>query len=322
MKLITKLIERLVDTIHPAIHPSKMTPEEIQNELAAVWAKPYSRKDQRRAALLLGFDSKEQFGAEPSEEVFERVIGFTMLVSLSIRGRPTTKAHELASMMLYRICVIGRTITAIYESHQASPEQSLDYGSIAVLCRTLFDASIMYFYLTEDVTADEWAFRLAVLKVHDTASRVRLFKAYGEEEAEDQRQHLTRLKEELSKLPLFQARNQDEQTKLLSGQQLYVNGMRSLLRSMDIGHRHFDGLYNYLFAHVHLSPLSYFRARTSADNAMDIVFARGFMQLCLHEAAQFVVRVALREIELSKLEGIIGETGIEQMKAFCRTIKP
>lgn len=246
-----------------------------------------------------------------------------MLVSLLIGGNPTTLQHSYASMMLYRICIIGRTITYVYKSHETSPEESLDAGSIAVLCRTLFDASAMFFYLAEEISDDEWTFRSTVLKVHDTAARLRLFKGYGmDEEAAEKRQHLTTLKAELSKLPLFQARGADEQKKLLSGQETHVNGVRSVLKAMDIGKKHFDGLYNYLSAHVHLTPLSYFRAHKRVDEAADAAFARNFMGLCLREAAQFVVRVALREVELSKLEDRLGKSALERMTRFRAPLTP
>jgi hypothetical protein len=183
-------IERQIDWIRPLRHPSTMSSDEIASELGRVWAKPYSRRNQRRAALLLDFDGKAEFSGLPSEDIFETVVGFAMRTSLLIGGKPTTVQHSYASMMLYRICIISSSITGIYQQHERAPEATLDYGSIAVLCRTLFDASIMYWYLTEAISDEEWAFRLAVLRVHDTASRVRLFKGLNPDEAESQRNNL------------------------------------------------------------------------------------------------------------------------------------
>lgn len=290
-----------------------MSQDEIAAELGNVWAKPYSRKNQRRAALLLDFDGDSEFAGEPAEDVFERIVGFAMLISMTIEGKPTTVQHSYASMMLYRICTIGSTITDVYQQHEKSPHATLDYGSIAVLCRTILDASIMYWYLTEIVDDGEWAFRLAVLKVHDSASRVRLFKGLNPDEAEKQRKNLAVLKADLTKIPIFKARCEEEQRKLLSGQTLYVNGMRAMLKNMNIGKQYFDGFYNYLSAHVHLTPLSYFRARPGSTD--DIIFARGFMQLCLYEAARIIVRVGLRETEVSQIEA---DLDVEQLKIMRR----
>jgi hypothetical protein len=310
---------RMVERIRPPHHPSTMSSDAIASELGRVWAKPYSRRNQRRAALLLDFDGKAEFSGLPSEDVFETIVGFAMKTSLLIGGKSTTLQHSYASMMLYRICIISSSITGVYKQHERVPEATLDYGSIAVLCRTLFDASIMYWYLTETISDDEWAFRLAVLRVHDCAARVRLFKGLDSDEAENQRKNLNLLKQELSNLVLFKARSVEEQGKLLSGQVLYVNGMRSMLKDMNIGKKYFDGLYNYLSAHVHLTPLSYFRARSQSDTADDIVFARGFMQLCLHEASRIVVRVVIREIELSKLEDNFERSSLDKMRRFGAT---
>jgi hypothetical protein len=242
-----------------------------------------------------------------------------MQASLLIAGTPATVQHSYASMMLYRICIIASTITDVYGQHERSPEATLDYGSIAVLCRTLLDASIMFWYLTESVSDDEWAFRLAVLRVHDSASRVRLFKGLDPDEADKQRKNLIVQKERLSGLALFRARSQEDQNKLLTGQTLYVNGMRSMLKDMNIGKKYFDGFYNYLSAHVHLTPLSYFRARAEMDSVDDIVFARGFMQLCLYEASRIIVRVVIREIDISKLENSFDKALIEKMRRFGAT---
>jgi hypothetical protein len=202
-----------------------------------------------------------------------------------------------------------------YRRHEREPLTTLDYSSIAVLCRTIVDASVMYWYLTEEISDDEWAFRSAVLNVHDSASRVRLFKGIDPEEAEIQRTNLDTQKKALSGLTLFNARPDEEKSKLLSGQTMYVNGMRSLLKNMNVGKVYFDGLYNYLSAHVHLTPLSYFRLREGS--AEEVSFSRGFMQLCLYEASRMTVRVALREIEISKLTDKIEPKLIEQMKEFA-----
>jgi Family of unknown function (DUF5677) len=320
MNLILRWIYKLgnwIAHIKPSVqppHPSKMSAEQITADLASLLAAPYSRENQRRVALLMGFDSDLIFGAQPGEDTFEQVVALTMQVSLLIAGEKTTIRHSYASYMLYRICTVATSVTELYLRHEREPLTTLDYSSIAVLCRTIIDASIMYWYLTEEITDDEWNFRLAVLNVHDSASRVRLFKGIDPNEAETQRANLVAKKNALSDLALFNARTEEEKAKLLSGQTMYVNGMRSLLKSMNVGKVYFDGLYNYLSAHVHLAPLSYFRLRQGS--AEEVTFARGFMQLCLYEASRMVVRVALREITISALTEKIDSALIAQMKEF------
>jgi hypothetical protein len=314
--MLTGWIELIKNRFWPQPHPSKLSEDEIISRLSEVWSQPYSRKNQRLAALLMDHDGVGPFAGNPAEDIFEQVVGFAMKVSLLIAGKPTTLQHSYASYMLYRICVAAGSVTEIYSRHEREPRTTLDHGSIAVICRTMIDASVMYWYLAEQVSEEEWAFRLLVLKVHDTASRVRLFKAVGPDEAINQRAILRSLKDDLAKNPLFIARNEEQQKALLSGQTIYVNGMRSLLPSMNIGKVHFDGLYNYLSAQVHLAPLSYFRSRQGHPD--EIIFVRNFMQLSLYETSRVVVRVVLREVELSNLKNQIDPNQIAQMREFAR----
>jgi hypothetical protein len=292
-----------------------MSAEQIATELGELLAGPYSRSAQRRITLLTGFDSILTFGDQCGEDTLENVIGFSMQVSLLIVGQPTDIRHSYASYMLFRICTVGASITELYRRHEREPRTTLDHSSIAVLCRTMFDASIMYWYLTEDVSDEEWIFRRAVLGVHDTASRVRLFKAIGPAEAENQRSILDAEKTKLSEMPLFKTRSSEEQSKLLSGQTMYVNGMRSLLKSMNVGKVYYDGLYNYLSSHVHLPPLSYFRAKQGSIE--DQAFSRFFMGHCLREASRMAIRVVLREIELSKLTDKLDPAVMQDMTKFA-----
>lgn len=136
-----------------------------------------------------------------------------MKVSLLIAGAKTTVQHSYASYMIYRVCVVAASITEIYSRHEREPLTTLDYSSIAVLSRTIFDATIMHRYLSEKVPADEWTFRLAVVNVHDSASRLRLFKGIdpaGTEE-ETQRVNLEARKKTLSDLMLFKNRSEEQQ---------------------------------------------------------------------------------------------------------------
>jgi hypothetical protein len=309
------LFDLIRTKLWPPPHPATMSVDEIANELDALLAAPYSRSNQRRVAMLTRHDD-EVFGQLAAEDIFEFVIKSAMQVSLLIGGKKsTTLAHSYASYMLFRICAVGASITEIYRSHEREPLSTLDYSSIAVLSRTIIDASVMYWYLTEEVNDEEWKFRKAVLDVHDASSRVRLFKGFDSDEADTQRKALERRRKRLSGLPLFKVRDEKQREDLLSGKTMYVNGMRSLLKPMNVGKIYFDGLYNYLSAHVHLTPLSYFATRQGT--LREISHARNFMSLCLHESARFAIRAVLREIEFSKLEDSFGPKWLDHIKRIA-----
>jgi len=274
-----------------------------QDKTAEAWAEllaqPYSVENQSKIAKLLnpGKDAWEQVA---TEEHFEN--GLTMLcaVRLKIIDKPMTLARTYATAVLSKICLTATSIEALYRNHEAGTLPTLDHSSIAILCRTIIEAGIMYWYLTEEVSEEEWKFRLQVLKIHDAAARVRFWKPLMPDEVDKERAALKQLREELKALPPLERYAEQAQNKLAGGQTVYVDGMRAVVRAMNIDEEYYDGIYNYLSAQAHASPISYFR--DSDDPATQVVWSRGFSQYCLHHARQMILRVALRQIKLSGLE--------------------
>jgi hypothetical protein len=157
----------------------------------------------------------------------------------------------------------------------------------------------MYWYFIENVTGEEWHFRLQVMKIHDAASRVRLFKGLIPATADVQRTRLKKLRDELENMPLFKRLPEHQRTRLRAGEVIYVNGMRSIVDSMNFDEGYYDGVYNYLSAHVHSTPISYIN---DTDDFEQILWQRTFSQYALHHAWTMMIRVALREICVSMLE--------------------
>jgi hypothetical protein len=270
-------------------------------ELAELLTRPYSVDTQSEIAKLLnkgGGDPTHNFA---SEEHFEGITMFLSLISSKITGRPMTVSHSLASGMLGKICVTAMSTKALYRGHEDKRLPFLDHSSIAVLCRAIIETSIMYWYLMEEVSEDEWEFRLHVMKIHDAASRVRLFKRMIAETADSQRLALKALRDQLAAMPLFQKRPELQQSKLYGGEMIYVNGMRSVVESMNFDGEYFDSVYNYLSAYVHSTPLSYFRDGDYHDFEQAL-WRRSFTGYALHHAWLMMVRVGLREMEASNLE--------------------
>jgi hypothetical protein len=154
----------------------------------------------------------------------------------------------------------------------------------------------------EEVSDEEWDFRLQVMKVHDAASRVRLFKRLIADEAQNQRATLEVLRDELAMMPLFRQRPKQQQVRLHAGELIYANGMRSVVKSMNFDEEYFDSVYNYLSAYVHSSPLSYFRDGDYQD-FKEVFWRRSFAGYALHHAWVMMVRVGVKEMEVSNLEG-------------------
>ena len=139
----------------------------------------------------------------------------------------------IQSRTLGKICITAMSAQALFRGHEEKRLPFLDHSSIAVLSRAIIESSIVYWYLMEEVSNEEWDFRLQVMKVHDAASRVRLFKTLIADEAQNQRATLKALRDKLTTMPLFRQRPKEQQVKLRAGEMIYVNGMRSVVGSMN-----------------------------------------------------------------------------------------
>jgi hypothetical protein len=173
-----------------------------EKQLAEFLALPYSVATQSRIAKLLNKDGDDLTHAFASEEHFEGIMMFLSSISSKIIGLPMTLSHSLASGMLGKICITAMSAQALFRGHEEKRLPSLDHSSIAVLSRAIIESSIMYWYLMEEVGDEEWDFRLQVMKVHDVASRVRLFKRLIADEAQNQRAKLNALRDKLTTMPV------------------------------------------------------------------------------------------------------------------------
>jgi hypothetical protein len=272
-----------------------------EQKLADLLALPYSVKTQSEIAKLLNKGVGDPTNDIASEEHFEGLLMFLSLISAKITRAEMSLSHSLAIGILDRVCITAMSVQALFRGHEETQLPFLDHSSIAVLCRAIIESSIMYWYLMEEVSDEEWQFRLLVMNIHDTASRTRLFKMFIAEEADAQRAILKTLRDELTALPLFKKRSEQQRAKMRGGEMIYVNGMRSVVGSMDFDEKYFDSVYNYLSAYAHSLPLSYFRDGDYHDFNEEF-WRRTFSQYALHHAWVMMVRVGLREMEASKLE--------------------
>jgi hypothetical protein len=254
-----------------------------EKQLAELLTLPYSVATQSKIAKLMNKGGDDPTNDLAPEEHFEGAMMLLSLISSKITGLPMTLSHSLASAILGKICITAMSAQALFRGHEEKRLPFLDHSSIAVLSRAIIESSIMYWYLMEEVSEEEWDFRLQVMRVHDASSRVRLFKRLVVDEAQNQRDTLKGLRDELTTMPLFCRRPKEQQVKLSAGEMIYVNGMRSVVGNMNFDEEYFDSVYNYLSSYVHSSPLSYFRDGDYHD-FKDVFWRSSFTGYALHHA--------------------------------------
>ena len=187
--------------------------------------------------------------------------GFANHVSMSQSGLPTTKSGSLASMVFAKSCAHARSIAAI-----AVESSMFDHHAIMSLTRMILEAATMTAYLLDPVCEEEWQFRYALLRLHDTVARIKLLRSFSTT-SDDLRAGRDALKAELASSPILQSMPDDRRKRLLSGEEMFVMGMRAVAtKIMGWDETQFTGVYAYFSAHTHSAPMSFVRM---ADHGID-----------------------------------------------------
>ena len=125
---------------------------------------------------------------------------------------------------------------------------------------------MLHYLLENGISEQQWELRHKVLDLHNTIVRLRLFKGLrvkdGDQPQEiykDFREAADAIRAELAILPEFKNLDEQRRDKIMSGTELYVGGIRSILKQLNIGVEYFDAIYNYLSAQVHVSSNTYYK---------------------------------------------------------------
>ena len=117
---------------------------------------------------------------------------------------------------------------------------------------------IMLFYITEpNLEEQQWAFYRDILYLHDCIARLRIFKAIDvSEQAQKGRTHAADLRKRIQENANYINFDPEQQARLISGETMYVNGIRSVARSAGFSNEWFETVYVTLFSFIHSTPFS------------------------------------------------------------------
>lgn len=191
-----------------------------------------------------------------SLQTFSRVIAFGLWTSGQSTGKATTEAGEFASFIQAKMCV--NAASAEHLCHA----KLFDHSGILALCRMVVDAMTLYYYLNESVGPIEWGCRKLILRLHDTVSRIKLVRAHQEKgEYEDLVNGRNELEKQLKENAKFVSLDKKHQQSLLSGEMIYIDGMRKVAVRTGWDEDVFGSIYNYFSTHTHSLPMSFTRIR-------------------------------------------------------------
>jgi hypothetical protein len=234
-----------------------------------------------------------QWAYERAIDRLSEVSGFASAVSIVQLGRSTDRCGELASMVHSKMCAHAESIIHL----RVSP--LFDHSAIVGIGRMMMESTTMYFYLRENIRAEEWQLRHDLLKLHDTSSRIKLLRAWAKtEELEDLRQAQKVLRNDIQVNSSFVKLTAEQQKRLLTGEDMFVGGMRAAAaRTVGWRMENFSAIYAYFSAHAHTSPMSFFRMRA---HAIDYLIPNSVQ----HDVAAMAAEVAvscLRRVTLDYL---------------------
>jgi hypothetical protein len=231
---------------------------------------------------------------------FVIAVNIAIVVSKAAAGREPSGHIVMASYVFTRMCVAADSLLYVLQRDIGkSKEVTLDHYSIGVLARNIIESTLMFHYLSEDgVSEEEWQLRRGILNLHDATLKVRLWKSLGSKEQYDGwKTTMEEMRESLKGHSAFKVIDAERQKKLLSGQEIYVKGMRSIVKLVGFDEGYFDGMYAYLSSQVHISPSSFYRTEKRLSFNKPASYQYYFASYAVAHARTYLLGSAIRLAE-------------------------
>lgn len=211
----------------------------------------------RRRRRVLGQRESVSVPVTPVDEALEELVlvsGFSNDVSMVLTGTAANRQRELASMVHAKACAHGRSIGFVCRSNM------FDHSAVLGLARMIVECLSMYAYLVEPVAEEDWTFRYAVLQLHDTVARIKLLRAWpSSADTVDLKAGRDNLIVDIRSHSAYAQFDDDQQKRLVSGEMIFVGGMRKAAALVGWDADVFTALYGYFSSHLHAAPMSFFR---------------------------------------------------------------
>jgi len=192
------------------------------------------------------------------------------------QGAPGGERRHWSSVALVRISLISASIAHLCpDRNSATSPAYWDFSSIASLARNLFEAIMFFFYISEVVEEEEFAFRVLLMEYNDSVSRNRIFQQLGDPaQVELGKKVAADFCEELKRNAYFQKLDHASKARAIAGNSASLVTLRD--RAARYSNRpEIWGLYDYLSTHAHTHPVSFFRmttqGRTGKENDSEMV---------------------------------------------------
>lgn len=193
-----------------------------------------------------------------------------MSVSQATRGLPSNvQAREYwASVLFSRLCSFASSMHKLMPLSAANLYGTVyDFGSVAALCRSIFEANVAFVYLcNHKLTPTEYDMRLRLVQLHDCTRRPEILRKIGGQPDDDWfNGQAALLREDLIGNIEFRKIDARRQNELLKGRTPYHLSQDDIILEEGCNTVAIRGIYEFLSSHTHSFPFSYWRTPEHGD---------------------------------------------------------
>jgi hypothetical protein len=200
-----------------------------------------------------------------------------------------------ASVLFTRLVMTAQSVLRLAPRTAPIPDRLAhwDFSAVASLTRNLAECYFVFFYLCVDETPaeDEWLTRLNLIQLRDNAARRQMFCDWNPNDPQlaGFDGHHDELTQKLRSRKFFLALSEKRQVDLLKGNKALLLSQDQILQRMGENGAVFRGLYRFLSAHTHSTPLAFYRMADGRGCGVENPIDKGEMSV-LQMASSFLER--------------------------------
>jgi len=230
---------------------------------------------------------------------FLKVHDAAIAASRLTEGRPTpSRIDAWPSWIFSKVLLVGMSLRILIDAGLREPtdKYTIDCGAIGTLARTIIEGVILCHYVSEPgLPEDSKRLRMALLDLHDACRRSRVLKGMaGQEATAGSAEIIAELRNRIVENPAHKNLSPEERGKALSGDTIYLGGIREAARTAGWQTKNFDAIYTYLSMQSHMAPMSFHRMDEQIDFITPTDFQLYFSAFCLEHARLSVAACAIR----------------------------
>lgn len=214
-----------------------------------------------------------------------------MASSVEARDLKVDDKQYWAAIILTRICALSASVLWVCPGSVLNAKSlTWDFESIAALCRCIFEAVLMLFYLgLEQATDDEWRLRIKLVHLSDCTERIRLFHWMGSnEEIAGFVPTAFWLRQQIRANPAFLALPKKIQKGLLPGDKATIFGKEEIITRWGEDPEKALGYYRFISNYVHCLPLGFHRTALHGRNGVENDVDKANMGMALDFTSQWI----------------------------------